>query len=115
MTVLDPQTEARLRHGFGHYLNPFMLLMWRLGLGVWFNWWPAVSGRVLVIVHRGRKTGRRRYAPVNYACVEGELYCVAGFGPVTHWYRNVRAHPQVEVWTPEGWWKTSRIASGGWR
>lgn len=104
MTVLDPQTENRLRQGFRRTLNPFMLLLWRLGLGGWFNVWPEVSGRVMVIVHTGRKTGRRRYAHVNYACVEGELYCVAGFGPATHWYRNLIAHPEVEVWTPDGWW-----------
>ena len=103
-TILEPHSAARLRHGFRRYLNPFMLALWRLGLGPWFNWWPQVSGRVMVIAHTGRRTGARRYAPVNYAEVDGELYCVAGFGAVSDWYRNVMADPNVEVWLPDGWW-----------
>ena len=104
MTILDPNTEERLRRGFRRYLNPFMLSLWRLGLGWWFNVWPEASGRILVIVHRGRKTGRKRHALVNFASVDGELYCVAGFGSISDWYRNVMANPAVEVWTPDGWW-----------
>jgi deazaflavin-dependent oxidoreductase (nitroreductase family) len=101
---LDPYTEERLRRGFRRYLNPVMLALWRLGLGAWFNVWPSLSGRVLVIAHTGRRTGRRRYAPVNYALVDGELYCVAGFGAISDWYRNVMANPHIDVWTPDGWW-----------
>ncbi len=36
--------------------------------------------------------------------MDGELYCTAGFGPVSDWYRNLRADPNVEVWLPQGWW-----------
>ncbi len=105
MPPISLQTQDRLRRGFKRFLNPFMRLMWRLGLGRWLNAWPAVGGRIMVIAHTGRKTGQRRYAPVNYALVEGELYCVAGFGAVSDWYRNVLANPQVEVWLPDGWWR----------
>jgi deazaflavin-dependent oxidoreductase (nitroreductase family) len=94
----------QLRQGFRKYLNPFMLALWRLGLGVWFNAWPAVSGRVMVITHIGRRTGAKRRTPVNYAIVDDELYCVAGFGPISDWYRNVLKDPHVEVWLPDGWW-----------
>lgn len=104
MTTISPRTEEMLRQSFKRYLNPFMLTMWRLGLGSWLNLWPEVGGRIMVIAHRGRKTGLRRYAPVNYAIVNGELYCVAGFGHVSDWYRNVMASPNVEVWLPDGWW-----------
>ncbi len=104
MTILDQRTQERLRHGFRRYLNPWMLLLWRLGLGRWFNFMPALSGRVLVIVHTGRKTGRTRHTLVNFAEVDGELYCVAAFGPISDWYRNLLAQPEVEVWTPDGWW-----------
>ncbi|MFQ5399126.1 MAG: nitroreductase family deazaflavin-dependent oxidoreductase [Anaerolineae bacterium] len=99
----DPQLEKKLRHGF-KYLNKFMLLMWRLGLGSWLNAWPDVGGRIMVITHTGRKTGLRRRTPVNYAIVDGELYCTVGFGKVSHWYRNIQANPNVEVWLPDGWW-----------
>lgn len=104
MTTIDPRTEERLRQGFKRWLNPFMLMMWRLGLGVWFNVWPKVSGRVMVIAHTGRKTGLTRYQPLNYAIVDGEIYCAAGFGPISDWYRNILVNPNVEVWLPDGWW-----------
>jgi len=101
--TIDPRLENQLRQGF-KYLNRFMLLMWRLGLGQWLNIWPSVLGRYMVITHVGRKSGLKRRTPVNYALVDDEVYCLAGFGPVSDWYRNVIAHPQVEVWLPNGWW-----------
>jgi deazaflavin-dependent oxidoreductase (nitroreductase family) len=81
-----------------------MLLLWRLGLGAWVNAWPSVGGRILVLTHTGRKTGRRRQTPVNYALVNGQVYVAAGFGAVSDWYRNLQADPRVEVWLPDGWW-----------
>ena len=104
MTILSPRTEETLRQGFKRYLNPFMLLMWRLGLGTFLNLWPEVGGRIMVIAHEGRKTGQRRYTPVNYAIVDGEVYCTAGFGRISDWYRNIMINPNVEVWLPDGWW-----------
>ncbi|MBX2997309.1 MAG: nitroreductase family deazaflavin-dependent oxidoreductase [Caldilineaceae bacterium] len=95
--------EEKARRGF-KVLNRFMLLLWRIGLGPWISCWPSMGGRIMVIVHTGRKTGKRRYTPVNYAIVDGELYCTAGFGQISDWYRNLRANPYVEVWLPEGWW-----------
>ncbi|MBK8021281.1 MAG: nitroreductase family deazaflavin-dependent oxidoreductase [Chloroflexi bacterium] len=29
----------------------------------------------------------------------------AGFGSVSHWYRNIQANPHIEVWLPDGWWQ----------
>jgi deazaflavin-dependent oxidoreductase (nitroreductase family) len=98
---LSEQQEALMRRSF-KVLNRFMLLMWRLGLGRLLNIWPQYGGRIMVIVHTGRKTGLTRYAPVNYAIVDGELYCCAGFGAKTHWYKNLLELPEVEVWLPEG-------------
>ncbi len=103
MSTLAPEKLENLRQMFKQ-MNKFMLLMWRLGLGSWLNFWPDVGGRIMVITHTGRKTGLKRRTPVNYAIVEGELYCTAGFGPMSDWYRNLKAHSQVEVWLPEGRW-----------
>ena len=105
MSTLAPEKLENLRQMFKQ-MNKFMLLMWRLGLGSWLNFWPDVGGRIMVITHTGRKTGLKRRTPVNYALVEGELYCTAGFGPMSDWYRNLKAHSQVEVWLPEGWWRS---------
>lgn len=102
----DPYAMERLRRGF-KYFNRFMLLMWRLGLGRFFNTWPAMSGRVMVITHRGRVTGKLRRTPLNYAIVDDDIYCMAGFGVVSDWYRNIKENPQVEVWLPDSWWAGS--------
>lgn len=96
-------SEKQLQQGFKQF-NKFMLLMWRLGLGPWINIWPDVIGRIMVITHTGRKSGDKHQTPVNYAIVDGELYCTAAFGKEADWYRNIQAHPEVEVWLPDGWW-----------
>ena len=99
---LNPTTEQRLRRFFKS-LNRLMLLLWRLGLGSWMRW-PKLSGAIMVIKHTGRKTGLTRFAPVNFAIVDGDVYCAAGFGSVSDWYRNILANPQVEIWLPDGRW-----------
>jgi deazaflavin-dependent oxidoreductase (nitroreductase family) len=103
MTMIDPLLEESLRHGF-RYLNRFMLLLWRLGLGGWLNAYPKSAGQFMVIVHTGRKSGLRRYNPVNFARIDGDIYCSAGFGSVSDWYRNILAQPNVEIWLPDGRW-----------
>lgn len=100
---MDEGTAARLRAMFRH-VNRAMVALWRLGLGRAVNGWPSVGGRILVLGHTGRRTGLRRWTPLNYAPVDGQIYCVAGFGAVSDWYRNVRADPVVEVWLPDQRW-----------
>ncbi len=104
--IVATSSADRLRLGF-KYFNRFMLLMWRLGLGRFFNTWPALSGRVMVVTHRGRKSGLQRRTPLNYAIVDGDIYCTAGFGVVSDWYRNIKQNPEVEVWLPDSWWAGS--------
>lgn len=96
--------DETLRKGF-KYFNPTMLLFWRLGLGTWMSFWPEGFGRYMVITHTGRKTGVRRQTPVNYTVMDGEVYCTAGFGQISDWYRNIMKNPNVEIWLPDGWWE----------
>ncbi len=96
-----PQQLQRLRRFF-HGMNHLMVFMWKLGLGRFMNIWPAVGGRIMVIRHRGRKSGREYLTPVNYAIVDKEIYCMAGFGALTDWYRNILSTPNIELWLPEG-------------
>ena len=103
MTFSSPQVEQRLRQGFRHF-NRLMVLMFRLGLPRWVQFWPSVTGRILVLLHKGRKSGLVRRTPLNFTEIDGDLYVTAGFGAVADWYRNVRADPHVEVWLPDGWW-----------
>ncbi len=108
MTALSLESQTALRQGF-KYLNRYMVLMWRLGLGKWLNSAPTLLGRYMVIVNTGRKTGQKRFAPVNYATVDGQVYCVAGFGAGSHWYQNIMATPQVEIWLPDGRWAAQAV------
>jgi deazaflavin-dependent oxidoreductase (nitroreductase family) len=96
--------EEKLRQFFKSF-NHFMLFMWRLGLGQFINASPSVGGRIMVLTHTGRKSGLRRQTPVNYVIVNNEIYCTAGFGQISDWYRNIKANPHVEVWLPDGWWE----------
>lgn len=71
----------------------------------------------MVLAHTGRKSGRIRRTPVNYALI-GDVYCVAGFGQSADLDRNSLATPAVEVWLPAGWYtgvaeRRHRAAGGG--
>jgi len=83
--------------------NRFMVLVWRLGLGSWGNA-TRYGGYVMVIGHLGRKTGSIHRTPVNYAQIDGNIYCTAGFGRRSDWYQNIMRTPIVEVWLPDGRW-----------
>ena len=97
------EMEIKMRQSFKQF-NKFMLLMWRLGLGPWINIWPEGIGRIMVISHKGRKTGLMRQTPVNYTIIDGDIYCTVGFGKGADWYKNLLKDPSVEVWLPDGWW-----------
>ena len=78
----------------------FMVPMFRLGLGPFMG--NPLSGYIMVIRTVGRKSGKIRYAPVNYVIHKGDIYCLAGFGHTSDWYRNVSANPQIELILPGG-------------
>jgi deazaflavin-dependent oxidoreductase (nitroreductase family) len=104
VTFSTREIEERFRRGFKHF-NPVMVAAYRLGLARWLQPWPRVTGRILVLVHSGRRSGRRYTTPLNFARVDGAIHVLAGFGERTDWYRNLLADPRVEVWLPEGWWE----------
>ncbi|HEU0292497.1 MAG TPA: nitroreductase/quinone reductase family protein [Anaerolineales bacterium] len=101
VTQFTPQQMNTLRKIF-HAMNHFMVFLWKIGLGKAINIWPAGFGRIMVIKHRGRKSGKEYLTPVNYAIVDGKIYCTAGFGSVSDWYRNMLVNPEIELWLPEG-------------
>ena len=83
-------------------LNRWMVLIFRLGLGNFGN--RPETSQVMVLVNTCRKTGLAHRTPVNYALVDGDIYCMAGFGESTDWLRNIKANPEVEVWLRDSWW-----------
>ena len=60
----------------------------------------AVTPQLLLLRTRGRRTGLLREAPLGYVIRDGFVYCVAGYGVVTPWYRNLLDNPSVEVLLP---------------
>ncbi|HSR46315.1 MAG TPA: nitroreductase family deazaflavin-dependent oxidoreductase [Acidimicrobiia bacterium] len=107
---MDVATVATPRNWF-KLLNRWMIIpMWRLGLGGFLNIWPAVGGRMLVLVHTGRKSGRRRLTPLNYApSPPSSVFVLAGSGAGTDWYQNALANTAVEVWLPDGRWLAEAV------
>ncbi len=70
----------------------------RAGLGPLFS--TPVLGSLMVIRTTGRKSGLPRDVPLGYAILDGCVYCIAGFGAETQWFRNIQADPVVEVVLP---------------
>jgi deazaflavin-dependent oxidoreductase (nitroreductase family) len=86
---------------FFHFMNKFFMVpLFRLGFGIFFG--NPFSGYIMVLKVRGRKSGKTRYAPVNYAIADGKVWCIAGFGRKSDWYRNALEHPDIEAILPGG-------------
>lgn len=90
--VIDPLHRAFVP------INRVVAPLLDAGLGAWFS--NPVTGYLMVLRTRGRRTGRLRAAPLGYVIVDGSIYSCAGFGPRTTWYLNLLADPAVEVVLP---------------
>lgn len=87
-----------LRQIFKFINRYFMVPAYRMGLG-WLIVNP-ISGYIMVIKNIGRKSGKWYYTPTNYAIINGNIYCLAGFGRKSHWYLNLVANPTAEIMLP---------------
>ncbi len=91
-----------LLRGLFRRMNRFMVGMFRLGLGPYIS--NPYTGYIMVITTTGRRSGLPHRTPVNFIEEAGQVYCMAGFGERSDWYRNVRANPRVHVWVGgHGW------------
>lgn len=82
-------------------VNRFIMTpLFRLGLGAFMG--NPFTGYIMVLKTVGRKTRQVRYTPVNYAIIKGNVYCMAGFGRISDWYRNLQERPDVELILPSG-------------
>jgi deazaflavin-dependent oxidoreductase (nitroreductase family) len=74
------------------YLNTFFMVpMFRLGFGFVFG--NPFSGYIMLLKATGWKSGKLRYAPVNYAIHQRNVYCVSGGRQNSDWFRNLIANP----------------------
>jgi deazaflavin-dependent oxidoreductase (nitroreductase family) len=56
------------------------------------------SGLVLLLVTTGRKSGLPRETRLQYEEDNGAIYVAAARGQQADWFRNIRAHPSVEIY-----------------
>jgi deazaflavin-dependent oxidoreductase (nitroreductase family) len=101
---MEEEYQELISRGFKAMNRYFMVPSFKLGLGKLINVWPDGVGRIMVLEHTGRKSGKTYHTPLNYEIVGQDVYCLAGFGKTADWYQNVMATPQVEIWLPDGWW-----------
>lgn len=84
-----------------HLFNKIMMVpMFRLGLGAFVG--NNITGYIMIIKSIGRKTGKMHYTPVNYAIFKGDIYCIAGWGKTSDWYRNIAVLQEAELILPGG-------------
>jgi deazaflavin-dependent oxidoreductase (nitroreductase family) len=72
-----------------------MVPLSKLGLLPWML--NPLTGYIMVLKTIGRKSGKTRLTPLNYALADGYIYCMAGFGSGTHWLANLTSNHDVEV------------------
>jgi deazaflavin-dependent oxidoreductase (nitroreductase family) len=83
------------------FLNKFFMVpIFRFGLGGIFS--NPFSGYIMVLKVVGRKSGKLRYAPVNYAIYKGSVWCISGGRKTSDWYKNLLANPGIESIMPGG-------------
>ncbi|NJD29449.1 MAG: nitroreductase family deazaflavin-dependent oxidoreductase, partial [Chloroflexi bacterium] len=87
-----------LQRGFLVLNRWFMGPAIRAGLGPLIG--NPVTGHIMLLRTRGRRSGLVREAPLGYVIRDGSVYCVAGYGAATPWVRNLEADPSVEVVLP---------------
>ena len=91
-----PEPRANVSRTVFKYLNTYyMVPLSKVGLLPWMQ--NPLTGYIMVLQTIGRKSGKPRLTPLNYALADGYIYCIAGFGSGTHWLANLKANPVVEV------------------
>jgi deazaflavin-dependent oxidoreductase (nitroreductase family) len=87
-----------LRRAFLVVNRTFAAPALRAGLGPLLV--TPVTGSILLLRTRGRRSGLVREAPLGYVVQDGAIYVCAGFGRGTAWLANLHADPAVEVILP---------------
>ncbi len=89
-----------MRRIFRFFNKVFMVPMFRLGFGPFFG--SPLIRYIMLLKVIGRRSGKVRYAPVNYAIADRKVYCISGYRQGSDWLKNLRAHPQLEAILPAG-------------
>lgn len=84
---------ARPPRGLTRMLFRLPIQLYRMRLG------RLLGGRVLLLTHTGRRSGKRRHMVVEVVTrtPDGGYIVASGFGTAADWYRNVLHTPQVTI------------------
>lgn len=94
---LQPYLPA-MHDGFNGINKYFSVPALKAGLGKYIS--NPLTGYLMILRTRGRRSGEMRAAPLGYTIVGDAVYAMAGFGRQTHWLKNIQAEPRVEVILP---------------
>lgn len=84
--------RPRPPRGWRRHLARLPIHLFRGGLG------PLFGGRLLLLIHTGRKSGRTREVVLEVVARDREAWVVAsGFGPDAQWYRNLQGTPAATI------------------
>lgn len=92
--VTTPRWRPLPTTGPRRWLFRAPLLVYRARLGALFG------RRLVMVVHRGRRSGRWRRVVVEVVVRDprtGAVTVASGYGPTANWYRNLLAHPEAEI------------------
>jgi deazaflavin-dependent oxidoreductase (nitroreductase family) len=65
----------------------------------------TMSGPTVLLTHTGARSGRERTTPLAYFTDGDDAVLIASQGGAPNhpaWYHNVRANPEIELWTKGG-------------
>ena len=96
MRVPDYFSFRQKPRGLWRWLLRLPVALYRLRLGF------VLGDRALVLVHRGRRSGRRLQTPLEVVRYDGEYIVSSGTGPRADWYLNLKANPAEEIWVGNG-------------
>jgi deazaflavin-dependent oxidoreductase (nitroreductase family) len=92
--VATPQWKTLPTTGPRRWLFRAPLLVYRAHLGWLFG------HRLVMLVHRGRRSGQWREVVVEVVVRDpatGAVTIASGYGPTSNWYRNLLADPDAEI------------------
>jgi deazaflavin-dependent oxidoreductase (nitroreductase family) len=92
--VTTPRWRALPTAGPRRWLFRTPLLLYRAHLGWLFG------HRLVMLVHRGRRSGQWRQVVVEVVVRDratGAVTVASGYGPTANWYRNLLANPDAEI------------------
>ncbi|MFC0623311.1 nitroreductase family deazaflavin-dependent oxidoreductase [Kribbella deserti] len=81
---------------FPRWLARAPIALFKLGLG------DLLGHRIVMLEHRGRRTGNLRYVVLEIAERRpGALTVVSGYGGQAQWFKNIQVNSAVRVWNGE--------------